>query len=1045
MRYSIFASVIALVFGVALGVPCVAKQTSSVDFSRDVFQVLRRSCFECHGHEKQEGGLRLDEKTSVFDSSVIEAGNPDASEIVRRIELPKNHDEVMPVIGDPLSKREVSAIREWIADGAVWPDEFQPPPHWAYVAPRRAAWVNVSNESWIQNPIDRFVLARLDELNLTPSTKADDAVLLRRIYLDLIGLPPTLDEVRAFEADPSPVSLERTIDELLSRPQFGERWARPWLDLARYADSHGFQRDDFRDLWAYRDWVIRALNEDMPYDVFTIEQLAGDLLPDATQSQRIATGFHRCAPTNVEAGSLPEETRIEQVIDRVNTTASVWLGSTLECAQCHDHKFDPFTAKDYYRFLAFFNNTQLEADRQNPNSPSSIAFIGPSMAIANDELDSERSKIQLQRVTLKSDLAKRRSELEVDLISWVASLAERNKQAPQQHAIEVVGFESRGNTDTSEIRDDGAVLLVGSEPPPTDTYVVRGKLSASDVQAIRLDVLTDESLPGSGPGRGDSKRSNFVLHELTVSVVGADKQLRPLKFVKAMADFSQTNWDAAGAVDGDPKTGWAISPEFAKPHWAMFVLDEPLNPVTGNASAGIELQIEMSQQFGQARTIGCFKLSGISGNPSAESVDSNIVEIAALEPKTWTIKQRESLLDYRASLDSGTQAIERELGKNKQALDEFLPDTTQIMVELDQPRESSVFMRGDYRTPGEAVQPGTPEFLHAMKEMNGRSVDSDSVDNESVANRLTLARWLVDPSNPLVGRVAVNRWWGELFGSGLVRTPEDFGLKGETPTHPELLDWLAVEFTQNGWSMKHILKLIVMSATYQQSSAVSQELQELDDQNRWLARGPRVRLDAESIRDNALAIAGLISLKPYGPPIRPYQPDGIWSKVGGQNYAYDVSPGDEKYRRGVYVVIKRGAPYPSFVNFDADNRFACTVERSRSNTPLQALTLLNDPVYVEAAKAIAIRACRATTSQSIESAISDELRRCTARIPGAEEVAVLSRLYESQLLELTEDSARAKRLVRDVSLPKEITPAEFSAWYSIASVLLNLHETITKE
>ena len=537
MRYSQFASTTVLLFAVTLCVPCVASETSSIDFSRDVYQVLRRSCCECHGHEKQEGGLRLDEKVSVFESSVIDAGNPDASELVRRIELPKNHDEVMPVIGDPLTKREVSAIREWIASGAVWPDDFQSPAHWAYVAPIRATASEVSNQNWIQNPIDQFVLARLDELNLTPSPMADDAVLLRRVYLDLIGLPPTLDEVRAFEADSSPVALERTIDELLSRPQFGERWARPWLDLARYADSHGFQRDDFRDLWAYRDWVIRALNDDMPYDVFTIEQLAGDLLPDATQSQKIATGFHRCAPTNVEAGSLPEETRIEQVIDRVNTTASVWLGSTLECAQCHDHKFDPFTAKDYYQFLAFFNNTQLEADRQNPNSPSSIAFIGPSMAIADDELDGERSKIQLQRLELKSQFAKRREELDVDLAGWAASLAKNNKQSPQQHAIEVVSFESRGNTDTYEIREDGAVLLIGTEPSPTDTYVVQGTLKASDVRAIRLDVLTDESLPGSGPGRGDSKRSNFVLNELTVSVVAPDKKLRTLKFVKAIADF----------------------------------------------------------------------------------------------------------------------------------------------------------------------------------------------------------------------------------------------------------------------------------------------------------------------------------------------------------------------------------------------------------------------------------------------------------------------------------------------------------------------------
>jgi len=1015
--------------------PSPASETS-VDFTTEVFTVLRRACFECHDQNKQEGGLRMDNPQAILESSIIEPGDPTTSELMRRIELPRGHEEVMPALGDPLNDREVDAIGRWIQSGARWPETFVEPPHWSYIAPQRPELPVLSDTSWAASPIDHFVLDQHRTLGLAPAPPAPPTTLLRRVYLDLIGLPPHPSEVAAFTADPSPAAFANVVDDLLSRPQFGERWARPWLDLARYADSHGFQRDDLIEIWAYRDWVIQALNDDMPFDQFTIEQLAGDLLPEATESQRIATGFHRCAPTNVEAGSLPEETRIEQVLDRVNTTGAVWLGSTLECAQCHDHKYDPFSTKDYYRLLAFFNNTALEADRTDPKKPSSIAFRGPSMPLSNAQQDLQRERLQTRIAELQAQREERLKALGADLEAWASDQQVLAEQTPQLHPLQVDAFESKGTTDTFRIRDDGAVLLVGDDPPSIDLYTVTGTVAfpheqTAPVSAIRLDVLTDDSLPGSGPGRGDPKRTNFVLHELTILMLDEDQRWQPLEVVSAEADFSQTRWEVTGAIDGDPKTGWAIAPQFGKPHWATFRLREPFTP-----SQNVRLKITLDQHFGDARTLGCFQLSAVTGDLSAETVPAKIAQLVQGDATLWTPADRRQLIEHRSLSDHRTQTLQKQISKAERERKTLAPDTTLIMVEQDQPRPSYVFTRGDYRTPGESVTAGTPAFLP----------DSSSENtSEQAANRLTLARWLIDPANPLVARVTVNRWWAELFGAGIVRTPEDFGLKGDPPTHPKLLDWLAVELMENGWSMKHILKTIVLSSTYQQSSVVTAPQRSLDPSNRWLARGPRFRMDAEMIRDNALSIAGLISLKPFGPSIRPYQPANVWTKVGGMNYEYKVSPHDEKYRRGIYVVLKRGAPYPSFVNFDANARLTCTVERSRSNTPLQALTLLNDPVYVEATKAMAVRATAAMQDRPLGDVIAEEFQRCTARQPSEAEQQTLRTLYEDQWQAAEKHPQAARSLTKDLKLPGESTPSELAAWYSVTTVLLNLHETITKE
>ncbi|MDG1894662.1 MAG: PSD1 and planctomycete cytochrome C domain-containing protein [Fuerstiella sp.] len=1005
----------------ALWTPVVVQ--SEIRFERDVYGLLRKSCFECHGDRKQEGDLRLDSREYFLQSETVVPGQPAESELFRRVALPAGHDEIMPAIGEPLKVREIRILLRWIEAGAEWPADFQVQTHWAYVAPERPTPPGPDNTDWARNPIDQFVLARLQRESMGPSAEAPPETRIRRAFFDVIGLPPTPEEIRTFIANPSDDAYETIVDELLQRPQFGERWARPWLDLARYADSHGFQRDNLRQIWAYRDWVIQALNEDMPFDRFTIEQIAGDLLPNPTEAQRIATGFHRCTPTNVEAGSLPEETRLEQVIDRVNTTGAVWLGTTLECAQCHDHKYDPFTAKDYYQLLAYFNSTEAEADRANPKTPSSIAFRGPKMPLTNPQKDAQRKLLQDTLTALRSRRDQRRKTLAGSLQEWSVELAATVGEQPQTHAMQVVDFKSLGATDTHELLDDGSILLVGNDPPDRDTYTVAVTTNQPGISAIRLDVLTHDSLPGTGPGRGDATRTNFVLNRVSATVSETNGETaRVLEFDSAVADFEQTNWDVNGVFNYTKNTGWAIAPKFGKPHWARFMLKEPLD-----VSESTTISFTLKHDYGGARSIGRFRLSAVTGNVDAETVPAEIIAALTTSPEKWTKQQTRKLLDYRAKLDMDTKQIVKQIAKVNKQIAAVVADTTLVMIELEQPRTSYIFERGDYRSHGEPVQAGTPQILHA------------SVDGPP--NRLTLAKWLVDRRNPLVARVTVNRWWAEIFGHGIVATVEDFGVKGDAPSHPELLDWLAVEFMENDWSMKKLLRTILLSATYRQASIVTPDLQQHDDLNRLLARGPRFRMDAEMIRDNILAASGLISLKQFGPSIRPYQPDGIWSKVGGTAYSYEVSPDTDKYRRGLYVVLKRGAPYPSFINFDASARLACTVKRSRSNTPLQALTLLNDPVYVEAAGALARRVLNQRSMDDVDRKIDYMFQLCTARMPSVDERNTLRDLLETQI---SINNASGTKPTNPSDLPAGVSEFELAAWQNIASTVINLHETITK-
>ncbi len=1009
----------------ALTILACATPAFAVDFRRDVRPILASRCYDCHADQKPKGGLRLTSRTNALkggesEVSAFVAGQSAKSEMIARL-TSTDPDEKMPPKGERLSAREIDTLKRWIDAGAEWPENVK---HWAYEAPQRPAapaigdWKNGERgfSDWSANPIDGFVLQRLAEEKLAPSREAEPETIIRRMTLDLTGLPPTPGEVDAFVREhqslitnhQSPgIAVAHLADRLLASPQFGVRWARPWLDLARYADSHGFQRDDLRDLWPYRDWVVRALNADLPFDRFTIEQVAGDLLPNATDDQIIATGFNRGTPCNVEAGTEPEENRVNQVFDRVNTLGAVWLGTTIECAQCHDHKFDPITQRDYYQLFAFFNQTALEADRSNPKVPGSIRFLGPYRDLKDTTKDAAHAGIEAERAKLTKEIASREALLVKGAAAWEAQLASEAGNVAQEHVLEIADFDSAGGS-AHRILEDQSVLLSDDNAPATDTYTVTVKTPLTGITGIKLEALTDPSLPGEGPGRGDAARPNFVLNEFTVTAApttgGGDPV--PVKFSKATASFSQKNFPVTELltdVRGDKQNGWAINPEFHKPHWALFECAEPVG-----VAGGTTLTFKLVQSFGSGRTIGRLRLSALTGKIGGATLPADLAEILAIPREKRAAAPAKKLADFRAKEDRPLADLREQLRKADLRLLGLKKEQTLVMQEIAEPRMSTMFKRGVYTDHGEPVQPGTPAILTGAK--------------AEQRTRLDLARWLVSRDNPLTARVVVNRWWAEIFGRGIVGTPEDFGIKGEQPTHPELLDWLAVEFMDSGWSMKKTLRTIVTSATYRQSSRITPELFARDDQNKLLARGPRHRLDAEAIRDNALAIAGLLSLKQGGAPIRPPQPDGLWDKVGGQKYDYVVSPGEEKFRRGLYVVLKRGAPYPSFVNFDASARMACTVKRSRSNTPLQALTLLNDPVYVEAAQAFAKRIVAEQPTSDVDARVRHAFCLAVARAPKDNELRTLKALYESE----------------------RAAAGEAAAWYAVATALLNLDETITK-
>lgn len=997
------------------------------DFNRDIRPILSDNCFHCHGPdaESRKADLRLDTEEGIRaqrddGSFAVVPGDVGASLLLDMI-TSDDPDTLMP---PPKSKKQLtstqkSLLRDWVAQGAQW-DE-----HWAYRAPQRPATPD-TDASRLRNPIDAFVVQRLRDKGLALSQPAERAGLLRRVSLDLIGLPPSPEAVAAFANDDASDAYERAVDRLLASERFGERWARPWLDLARYADSNGFQADQLRPSWAYRDWVIKALNANMPFDRFTIEQLAGDLLPEPTVDQKIATGFHRTVTCNVEAGVHIEENRVNQVVDRVNTTSTAWLGSTLECAQCHDHKYDPFSMKDYYQFFAFFNNTPQEVEQ--PSKPTDVShdFIGPYMDLPDDP-DTAARKTSLTRELETLTARQKALDNGAGFETWAEAARDTASNRVDWVAFAVRSFASTGG-EGYRLLEDGSVLVTGDVPDKA-TYTVRADTTLTRLHAVRLDALTHESMAGKGPGRGNAPRPNIILHEFDAWIVTAEGVTNPVTFRKAHAGFSQKNWAVAGAIDANPKTGWAIAPEFGKDHWAVFEAKSPLTLKEGD-----RLRFSLRQDLGLGRVMGRFKISGLAAPYGKAKLPKDILKLLAKAPGLRSAKETNRLRAHYRKVDPAYTSLSERIAKVQKSLKAVTPDKTLVMVEMPEARKTHIMKRGNYLDTGERVTAGVPGFLHDF-------------DPELPRNRLGLARWLVDRDNPLVARVTVNRWWAEIFGHGLVETVEDFGVQSAPASHPELLDWLAVEFMDSGWDMKHVLRLMVTSTMYQQASRVTPALLAADPKNRFYARGPRFRLDGERIRDTALSISGLLSPQMYGKPVMPYQPDKVWRQIGRNEPKWVEQMDANRWRRAVYIVYRRAAPYPSLVNFDAPDRGNCTVKRNRTNTPIQALTLLNDPAYIEMALALADRILQNAPSRDTAARIAYGIELATGRTARDEEIEILGEALASRAKALAAQPGQGAGIVAAASkayAPKHKNAEELAAWLYLGNILLNLDEVVTK-
>jgi hypothetical protein len=1012
-----------LVFGVMVALSWRAGATEpKVDFNRDVRPILSDNCFACHGPDdaKRKSGLRLDLKESAYKAAksgkvALVPGDPSQSELVRRITTSDEDDHMPPAdSGKALSNEQIELLKKWITQGAAYKG------HWAFEPPVRPALPEVKDKSWPKNEIDRFILAKLEAEGLSPSPQADRPTLIRRVYLDLTGIPPTPEEVDAFVRDGSPDAYEKVVDRCLASPRYGEQMATVWLDGARYADSHGYQADWERFQWPWRDWVINAFNQNEPFDQFTIDQLAGDLIPNATLAQKIATGFNRNHRMNTEGGSIAEEWRTEYVIDRVSTTGEVWLGLTLGCCRCHDHKFDPITQKEFYQLYSFFNNVP-ETGKEQEKAGNHKPFIKAPRPFEVERLKELDAVVAAAETKVKA----KEAELPALLAKWETS-AEASKPAVQWTPLDVTTLSSTGKAKLTK-RPDKSILVSGTNPAK-DTYTVHGKAALKEITAIRVEALTDTSLPNNGPGR--SAGGNAVLSDVEVTIDG-----KAVKLGTASADFSQEGYPVGAAIDSDKdKTGWAFHPRTGVGHYAVFDLKEP---VTTNGSAAVVIKLAFKSKWA-SHQLGHFRLSATDAKRPHENGTPAIVAILKTPAGSRSVKQTKELTAYfRERFAGDVTEADRSLAKAKadrEAFDAQIP-TVMVMDEMPTPREAHVLIRGQYDKPGERVTAALPKLFGPLPA-------------GAPMNRLGLAMWIVKKDNPFTGRVAVNRFWEKFFGVGIVKTSENFGSQADFPSHPELLDWLATEFVRLGWDMKGIQKEMVMSAAYRQSARVTPELVERDPENRLLARGPRFRLQAETIRDQAMAIAGLLVERVGGPSVRPYQPDGVWDEINVygnlRNYKHDVGPG--LYRRSLYTIWKRTSAPPGMTIFDMPSREVCTVKRSRTDTPLQALALLNDVTYVEAARVLAER-MMTEGGTTPEARIAWAFKRATARTPDSEEVAVLARGLAGRIEKYKSAPDLARKLLAEGEArpdPK-IDPAELAAYTMTANVILNLDEVVTRE
>jgi hypothetical protein len=1152
--FVVLANLCGLIVGMAPGVMAADK---AVDFNRDVRPILSKNCFACHGQDNthRAAKLRLDRRDSALQkrkkgTTAVIPGQPEQSELVRRITTADEADRMPPKeTGNPLTSGQIATLRRWVEQGAPYAE------HWAFVKPTRWPLPAVKERSWLRNGLDHFVLTRLEQEGLRPSPEADRFTLLRRASLDLRGLPPTPQEVDAFARDKSPEAYEQAVDRILKDPAYGERWARMWLDQARYADSAGYGSDPLRTIWRYRDWVIDAFNRNLPYDQFTIEQIAGDLLPNPTIEQKMATAFHRNTMTNTEGGTDREEFRVAAVKDRVDTTFQVWMGLTIGCAKCHSHKYDPITQTEYYRFFGFFNQS---ADNDQPDE-------SPLLATPTPEMLEQTRQIDARIATLKRQLDAPTPALAAEQAQWEAGLK------PQSDWVLLTGAAGRseGGAVLHPLPDHS--LRAEGANPANDVYTISAQTDLKGITAFRLETIPDATLPNGGAGRaGDG---NFVLSRLSVTTASAgqeDKKIvgrfvrveipgdgrilslaevqvfsqgenvartgkaeqsstdydgpatlaidgntnghyfdahstththiesnpwwevkltqarpidqitiwnrtdgdvgvrlanfrasvlddahqvvwqqvvaeppnpkrdlapsgvQPVALTQALTDFAQDGFAAATVLNPPDvgKNGWAVGPQQKTAHAAVFITAAPLA-----MPSPLRLSFRLEHRYqSPGYNLGRFRLAATTDPHVLKraGVPTQIVALLDTPSEKRTKEQQDTLARYCRSIAPSLQPVRDEIAK----LDKSRPvaPTLPVMVErpANQRRETHIMVKGNFLNLGDKVEPGVPAAFHPLPP-------------GAPSDRLGVAKWLMDPNNPLTARVAVNRYWAQLFGTGLVETEEDFGTQGELPSHPELLDWLATEYVRLGWDTKALLRLIVTSATYRQSARVTPELMARDPRNRLLTRGPRFRLEAEMVRDQALALSGLLSRKMGGPSVYPLQPPGLWQAAFNGQRTWATSTGEDRYRRGLYTFWRRTIPYPSMTTFDAPSREICTIRRIRTNTPLQAFVTLNDPVYVEAAQALARRIVKEGGS-SAEARARFGLRLCLARPPQAEQVQDVMALYRSEYEHYHKDAKAALELATQPlgPVPPGMDAGELAAWTVVANVLLNLDGVLTK-
>lgn len=999
---------------------CTAR-ADDVKYNRDVRPILSNHCFTCHGPDSatREADLRLDSfdaATAIPDSrkQAIVPGSPEDSELYRRITSTDREHRMPPVDGPKqLTKRQISVLRQWIADGAKYEA------HWSFVPVKRPEVPQVEDDSQIRNPIDAFVQSRLEQSGKVPGTEASRTTLIRRVAFDLTGLPPSIAQVEMFERDHQPGAYERMVDRFLSMPEYGEHMARHWLDLARYADTNGYQYDTERQQWVWRDWVIHAYNQNLPFNQFTVQQLAGDLLPDATAQHRLATAFNRNHGITIEGGIIDEEYRTEYVMDRVVTTSQVWLGLTAGCARCHDHKYDPITQKEFYQLYAFFNQV-----------PEGGRGFNPMEKIPSPLADEQQSQLREKLTQLKSKLAAP-FDPSADLRKWVARIR-ADKQAGWA-VLHPDRFSSTGGSTLTLLDDDS--ILVGGKSPAKDIYDITARSDEERITAIRLEALTHSSLPGGGPGRHSN--SNFVLSEfeLTAVSVSDPEQSVEVRFTRAEADYSQNNYEIARTIDRTVagNNGWAVDgPTRKLPATALFVADTPFG-----FSGGTLLKFRLRHEAGfGSHGVGRPRLS-VTPDPadqlSLKGIPAEIRRIANQQEREWSEQDAKTLLDYFLQHHDPRQPLKTEIAGIESQLSAAFP-ATMIMQDRPNARKTFVLNRGQYNEPTQEVSAGVPAMLPPLRKAASYS-------------RLNLAQWLTGPDHPLTARVAVNRYWQRLFGVGLVKTSEDFGIQGELPSHPQLLDWLASEFVRTGWDVKRMQKLIMMSAAYRRSSHASREAYAADPENRLLARGPRMRLDAEDIRDGALAVSGLLVKRIGGPSVYPYQPDGLWIELNnrpGYSKKYPQGAGEDLYRRSFYTFWKRTVPAPMMKTLDAPEREFCTIRRSRTNTPLQALLLMNAPQFVEASRHLGARMLSHSVKQSEQ--IRFGFRLVTSRSPSPLETQVLVDAYQQEVQRLSSDPEGVRKILGVGSSEQKgaTDRIALAAMASVARILLNLNEAVTK-